>query len=218
MPPRATAAPRDAAIACLHEALASLAADGVTELRRDGPDPLEEARHRARACQACPLSRGRATVVFGEGNALASIALVGEGPGADEDRLGRPFVGRAGALLDELLAEAGLPRAAIYITNVVKCRPPRNRDPASEEVEACAPWLREQLHLIRPRVLVSLGKIATQALTGQAGSIGRLRGQRLQHEERAVIPTYHPAYLLRNPEAAVDVISDLRQARELARA
>ncbi|MDE0669006.1 MAG: uracil-DNA glycosylase [Acidimicrobiia bacterium] len=167
-------------------------------------------------CTRCPLSEGRTTVVFGTGDPDADLMLVGEGPGAEEDRHGLPFVGRSGKLLDELLAqEVGLDRSAVYIANVVKCRPPDNRDPLPEEIAACRPYLQRQVELVAPRVLVTLGNFATKVLLDTKEGITRLRGRRYAWGDGVVlVPTYHPAALLRGgSERVAETRADLVRAR-----
>jgi len=150
-------------------------------------------------CTRCPLSKARRNVVFGEGSPTARVMFVGEGPGADEDRSGRPFVGQAGRLLDAMITALGFERREVYIANIVKCRPPRNRDPKPEEMAVCAPFLERQIALIRPEVIVPLGRIAARYLTGADTSMGALRGRWARFRGIPILPTYHPAYLLRSP-------------------
>lgn len=150
-------------------------------------------------CQRCPLAAGRRTVVFGAGNPTAGIMVIGEGPGADEDEQGKPFVGRAGQKLTEMLRSVALERDEVYITNTVKCRPPGNRNPESEEIAACAPFLQAQLEVIRPRVVIALGSVAAKALLGTKDGISKLRGRCHPFGGAVLVPTFHPAYLLRNP-------------------
>jgi uracil-DNA glycosylase family 4 len=163
---------------------------------------LDELASLARSCQRCPLAAGRTHVVFGEGAPDARLMVVGEGPGRDEDIQGRPFVGRSGALLDRLLAEeAGLARSEVYIANVVKCRPPNNRDPKPPEIAECRPYLDRQVELIAPSVILTLGNFAARALLGTAEGIRRLRGRVYPFGDTAavVVPTFHPAAALRSP-------------------
>jgi DNA polymerase len=201
----------------LTEALAALADDGQVDLAHDGSLGLETERRRARCCTACPLSATRTHVAYGEGNPLASLMLVGEGPGADEDRQGRPFVGQAGRLLDEILGECGLDRRAVYITNVVKCRPPHNRDPLPEEASACRPFLDVQLARIRPRVVVCLGNVAARLLLGTVERITAIRGQVRRIDGRLIVPTVHPAYVLRNLRERGLLLADIGLALRLTR-
>ena len=177
---------------------------------------LGELAEVAAECTRCPLSGGRTTVVFGTGDPAADLMFVGEGPGAEEDRQGLPFVGRSGKLLDELLAqEVGLPRSAVYIANVVKCRPPENRDPEPEEIAACRPYLQRQVELVAPRVLVTLGNFATKLLLDTKDGITKLRGRRYAWRDGVVlVPTYHPAALLRGgSERVAEARADLVRAR-----
>ena len=177
---------------------------------------LGELAEVAAGCTRCPLSGGRTTVVFGTGDPAADLMFVGEGPGAEEDRQGLPFVGRSGKLLDELLAqEVGLPRSAVYIANVVKCRPPENRDPEPEEIAACRPYLQRQVELVAPRVLVTLGNFATKLLLDTKDGITKLRGRRYAWGDGVVlVPTYHPAALLRGgSERVAEARADLVRAR-----
>jgi DNA polymerase len=153
-----------------------------------------------RNCTACPLHKSRTQGVVGVGDLHAQWLLVGEAPGADEDRIGQPFVGRAGKLLDNMLAAIGLTRGEnVYIANVLKSRPPRNRDPEPAEIEACLPYLERQIELIEPRLIIALGRFAAQTLLNTDTAIGRLRGRVNRYRGVPLIVTYHPAYLLRNP-------------------
>jgi uracil-DNA glycosylase family 4 len=158
----------------------------------------------ALACTKCPLAEGRTQVVFGVGSPTADLMFVGEGPGEQEDLQGEPFVGRAGQLLTRLIADIGLRREDTYIANVVKCRPPGNRDPLPAEIEACSPYLESQLGYIDPKVVVTLGNFSTKLLLGTKTGITRLRGQEFPFRNRAVlVPTLHPAAVLRNGGAAL---------------
>lgn len=155
-------------------------------------------------CRRCKLSEGRTNIVFGEGDSGASIMFIGEGPGREEDLQGRPFVGDAGKLLERLIEKMGFRREDVYIANIVKCRPPMNRDPQEDEVAACSPFLVEQIGIIQPKVIVSLGKVSAYTLLGISGpitkfSITRARGKFGEYKGIPVMPTFHPAYLLRNP-------------------
>ncbi len=178
--------------------------------RHRAPDQFLDLQSRALACQLCDLRSGATQVVFGEGNPSAHIMLVGEGPGADEDRLGRPFVGRAGQLLDRILAAAGLLREEVYIANMVKCRPPKNRNPGVGEIKACFPWLRRQVNLIDPLFILLMGRVPAQAFLGSDAAISRVRGQWHSWEGYLVLPTYHPAALLRDPSRKKPVWDDIR--------
>ncbi|MCL1874279.1 MAG: uracil-DNA glycosylase [Clostridiales bacterium] len=165
-------------------------------------------------CQGCELAQGRRHLVFGRGSPRARLMLIGEGPGADEDRLGQPFVGRAGQLLDKILAAAELPGDDTYICNVVKCRPPDNRLPNAAEVEACKPHLREQIRLIRPQLIVCLGALASQVLIGPQARITRDRGRWLQKGRMLIMPTFHPAALLRDESKKRPVWEDMQAVRD----
>lgn len=166
---------------------------------------------RVGSCTHCPLHAGRTRTVFGVGNRSADWLIVGEAPGAEEDRRGEPFVGRAGKLLDAMLAALGYARNQVYIANVVKCRPPENRDPRPEEAASCAPYLDRQIELLAPKIILAVGRVAAQRLLAADTPIGRLRG-RVHRYGPASIPlvvTWHPAYLLRRPEAKADAWRDL---------
>jgi len=162
------------------------------------PSALAELAVEASTCTRCPLAAGRTQVVFGTGDPDADLLFVGEGPGAEEDRQGLPFVGRSGQLLDRLmLEELGLTRDRVYIANVVKCRPPDNRDPLPDEIASCRPYLERQIELIAPKVIVTLGKFAGQLLLDSKVGITKLRGQEYPFGDAVLIPTLHPAYALR---------------------
>jgi uracil-DNA glycosylase family 4 len=172
---------------------------------------LLEAATEAAVCTRCRLSAGRTQVVYGVGNPDADLMFIGEGPGYHEDKQGEPFVGAAGQLLNTLLGEVGLRRQDVYINNVVMCRPPGNRDPLPDEIEACTPWLRERIEIIDPAVIVTLGRFASAFVLGREVSIGRVRGQRFPVGSRVVIPTYHPAAVLRGGGAVSRQMSEIRQ-------
>lgn len=168
------------------------------------------------ACKRCPLHKTRTQTVFGVGKPDdGGLMFVGEAPGHDEDVQGEPFVGAAGQLLDRLLLRARTERAEVYIGNVLKCRPPGNRPPQPLEVAMCLPFLRRQIEIIRPAVLCALGRYAVHALTGRDEAMGKLRGSVLRFEDIPVVPTYHPAYLLRNPTSTDEVVRDLAMAWEM---
>ena len=169
----------------------------------------------AHVCTRCRLHGERSHVVFGEGNPAADVVVVGEAPGQEEDRSGRPFVGRAGKLLDLLLSTAGFFREDVYICNVLKCRPPNNRNPLPDEVEACASFLRGQLESIEPRVLLAVGKFAAQALLQSEESIGRLRGAVHAYRGTPLVVTYHPAFLLRSPQMTRTAWQDFQLLRRV---
>ncbi len=179
------------------------------------PSPLAVLAAEASTCTRCSLAVGRTQVVFGMGDPDADLMFVGEGPGAEEDRQGLPFVGRSGQLLDRLLLEeVGLTRDSCYIANVVKCRPPENRDPRPDEIQACRPYLEEQIDLIRPKVVVTLGNFAAKLLLDTTVGITKLRGQSYPFRHGVLIPTLHPAYVLRGggPPAA-QMRADLVRAK-----
>ncbi len=165
---------------------------------------LAELAMAASTCTLCGLSEGRTNVVFGSGDADADLMIVGEGPGQREDEQGLPFVGPSGRLLDELLGEIGLERDTVYIANVVKCRPPRNRDPREEEIEACKPYLRSQLTLVDPKVVLTLGNFASKLLLRTKTGITRLRGHAYPWWRRHLVPTFHPAAALRGSARVLD--------------
>jgi len=162
------------------------------------------------ACTRCKLCEKRTTTVPGEGAIDAPILFIGEGPGAEEDRTGRPFVGRAGQLLDRMIAAIGLAREQVFIANIVKCRPPENRTPEPDEVRACLPYLERQLAAIRPALLCTLGLPATRAFVPEVRAISAVRGRRLEAGGIPLVPTFHPAYLLRNPAAKREAWEDLK--------
>jgi DNA polymerase len=170
----------------------------------------------AATCTRCALATGRTNVVFGTGDSGSDLMFIGEGPGAEEDKQGLPFVGRSGKLLDRLLyEEMGLTRDRVYIANVVKCRPPNNRDPLPAEIEACRPFLEAQLELIAPKVVVTLGKFAGQLLLQSKETITRLRGRRYPFATGVLVPTVHPAYVLRGGgEPMAQMRADLVRARQ----
>jgi uracil-DNA glycosylase family 4 len=180
--------------------------DALEALRLDiGPD-----------CSRCKLhTLGRKQVVFGVGNPNADLMFVGEAPGADEDIQGEPFVGRAGQLLTKIIEAIDLKREDVYIANVIKCRPPGNRNPEPDEVEQCEPFLFRQIDIIKPRVIVALGKFAAQCLLKTDAPITRIRGREFTYRDAVLIPTYHPAYLLRNPSAKREVWEDMKKVRAI---
>ena len=168
-------------------------------------------RELAVACEKCELSKTRTYVVFGAGNEQADLMFVGEAPGADEDQQGQPFVGRAGQLLTKIIEAAGLTRDQVYIANVLKCRPPGNRNPKSSEIESCEPYLIRQVMLIQPKVICALGTFAAQMLLRTDAKISNLRGHIHSYHGIKVMPTYHPAYLLRNPGGKRQVWEDIQK-------
>ncbi len=167
------------------------------------------------ACTKCKLCEKRTKAVPGEGALDPPILFIGEGPGADEDRTGRPFVGRAGQLLDKMINAIGLRREEVYIANIVKCRPPENRTPEQDEVGACMPYLERQIAALRPRLICTLGLPATRALLPEVKTISSVRGRRLEAGGIALVPTFHPAYLLRNPPAKREAWEDLKLVASL---
>ena len=190
------------------------------EVRSAGPTEDETARWSAlerdvASCTRCALAAGRTQTVFGVGARDARWLLVGEGPGRDEDLKGEPFVGRAGKLLDRMLDALGLARERVFIANVVKCRPPDNRTPLEDECRACLPYLKQQIALVRPSLILALGRVAAQNLLATNAPLSALRGRVLRYDgppEAALVVTYHPAYLLRQPSAKAEVWRDLRLA------
>ncbi|MCD4688365.1 MAG: uracil-DNA glycosylase [Desulfuromonadaceae bacterium] len=174
-------------------------------------ETLLEIRDDLGDCQRCALSKGREQIVFGAGSATARLVLVGESPGRKEDQQGVPFVGEAGALLERILFAMGLKREDIYICNIQKCRPPKNRDPRPEEVAACVPFLKRQLAALQPQLIVTLGSFASQTLLETSQPILELRGHWQSYADIPVMPTYHPAFLLRNPATKREVWEDMKQ-------
>jgi DNA polymerase len=175
------------------------------------PETLDAIRADLGACTRCPLCQTRTHIVFGEGASDARLVFVGEGPGFEEDQSGRPFVGAAGQLLTKIIAAMQLSRETVYIANIVKCRPPGNRNPQDSEIRQCLPFLKRQLSAIQPRVICALGSVAARTLLETEAPISRLRGRFHQFMQIPVMPTFHPAFLLRNPERKRDVWDDVRQ-------
>lgn len=176
---------------------------------------MQELRCAVEGCQACRLARTRTNVVFGVGNERAPMMFIGEGPGENEDLQGEPFVGRGGQLLDKMLLAAGFSRQKnIYIANMVKCRPPQNRDPEKDEVEACMGYLRGQVRLIRPAVIVCLGRVAAQAIIDPGFKVTKQHGEFIERNGTLLMGTFHPAALLRNPAQKPDAFADLLAARD----
>ena len=201
-------------------------------LPRDEPDidpPLEapapaaealgwdELRDCVASCTRCELHQSRTQTVFGVGNPDASWMIIGEAPGAEEDRRGEPFVGRAGKLLDEMLRAIGQARKDVFIANILKCRPPNNRDPKTDEVGQCRGYLERQISLVNPSIVLAVGRIAAQNLLGTDSPVGRLRGRRHSLGEIPLVVTYHPAYLLRSPSQKRKAWEDLAMAQAIAR-
>lgn len=223
----------------LRDSLSALGEEGVDWIPLPGPDlqpaaaaahvevhedpqsagsPLLRVRDELGDCQRCGLCETRNQIVFGEGNPNASVVFIGEGPGADEDRTGRPFVGKAGELLTKMIGALGWTRDDVYICNIVKCRPPQNRDPKPDEIDACRPFLDKQLAAIGPRAIVTLGKPASSTLLGRNVAITRERGVWQEFNGIPLMPTFHPAYVLRQYTKDVRgaVWSDLQAVRERA--
>jgi DNA polymerase len=179
--------------------------------RAEGGRTLDEVRRELGDCKRCKLCDGRKQIVFGSGNPRAELVFVGEGPGAEEDQQGIPFVGAAGQLLTKMIDAMKFSRDTVYICNVVKCRPPDNRNPDPDEIQACEPFLKAQLASIQPKVIVALGKFAAQTLLRDTTAITRLRGQWRMYEGIPLMPTFHPAYLLRSPDEKKKAWMDLQE-------
>ena len=186
-------------------------------LTRPAPETLSVIQQDLGDCTRCKLSAGRTNIVFGVGNPDARLMFVGEAPGRDEDLQAEPFVGRAGQLLNRMIAAMGLARSDVYIANIVKCRPNQNRDPEPDEVEACEPFLLRQIGAIQPEVIVALGRYACQTLLRKTTPISRLRGKWDTYGDIPLMPTFHPAYLLRNPAGKKPVWQDLQQVMKRLR-
>jgi len=194
---------------------------GIKELERDKVEPVRAQKlaqlrrlkeNEIGDCVRCKLSKSRTLIVFGEGNPNAKIFFVGEGPGEKEDESGRPFVGPAGRILTDIIEKGmRIPRSSVYIGNIVKCRPPKNRDPEPEEIESCRGFLEKQIKIVRPKVIIALGKVAAQFLFKTQEPISRLRGTWGDFLGIPVMPTYHPAYLLHNPGGKREVWSDIKK-------
>ena len=215
---RADVAAGSAPVDAADDAPAALETAGVSSSPSiDGASRLLTIREDLGPCTRCKLhQQGRKQIVFGVGNPGADLMFVGEAPGADEDLQGEPFVGRAGQLLTKIIESIGLKRSDVYIANVIKCRPPQNRNPEPDEVASCQPFLFQQIDAIQPRIIVALGTFAAQALLGSVAPISRLRGQ--LHDFRGgakLIPTFHPAFLLRSPDRKRDVWEDMKKVRDL---
>ena len=179
-------------------------------------EKMESLRQSCLSCDRCELGRTRTNLVFGTGNEEAKLMFVGEGPGEQEDLQGVPFVGRAGKLLDDMLAMFDLSRKDVYIANIVKCRPPRNRDPLQEEQEACYPWLKQQIAVVKPRLLVCLGRIAAMRFIDPQYRISRQHGQWIERDGMEITAVYHPAALLRDPRKRPEAFDDMKDiARKL---
>src|SRR6478752_6284229 len=219
VPREAAPVPREAAPVVSPIPIPPIAAPlSASSAALEGPTRLEVLAELARACTRCGLCKQRKQTVFARGTGSSGVCFVGEGPGADEDAQGLPFVGKAGQLLDRMIDAMGLGRDEVYVCNIVKCRPPDNRKPEPDEMAACMPYLNEQLELIAPRVIVALGATAVQGLLGTNEGIMRLRGKWKSYRGTDVMPTFHPAYLLRTPAAKREVWDDLQEVlRRLGR-
>jgi uracil-DNA glycosylase len=204
-------------------AAASAGVQAILQARPEGIDQMDwpTLRQTVSGCTACGLCESRRQTVFGVGHEQASVMIIGEAPGEQEDREGEPFVGRAGQLLDRMLSPIGLTRgeaeasSQVFIANVLKCRPPGNRNPLPAEVAQCEPYLMRQIALVKPRIIIAMGRFAAQSLLKTSEPIGRLRGRLHEVQGKPVVVTYHPAYLLRNPVDKGLVWDDLCRAREL---
>ncbi len=175
---------------------------------------LDSLKLRLKNCNRCRLCENRTTVVFGQGSHNADLVFIGEGPGEEEDRTGLAFVGKAGKLLTQMIHSIGLNRDSVYICNVVKCRPPGNRNPNTDEIATCYPFLTKQIEFLKPKLIVTLGNVATKAIVPGALGIMKMRGRMIDHQGIPLIPTFHPSYLLRNPSALGDVWTDMRKIRQ----
>jgi uracil-DNA glycosylase len=197
------------------KALSNMGVEQYVSGRKKSRSGMKDLEAAVKSCAGCGLSRTRRSAVFGEGNERAKLVFVGEAPGEEEDRQGRPFVGRAGKLLDRLIERIGLDREDVFICNVLKCRPPHNRDPEPQEVQACRDYLLAQLELIRPKVICTLGKHAYNAIMGTEEKITRIRGTVTSYRGRTLLPTYHPSFLLRNQGAMKDAYEDMDKLKAL---
>ncbi len=185
---------------------------GINALNKE--EALKNLIYEIGDCQRCKLSKGRKNIVFGEGDPDARLMFIGEGPGRDEDIQARPFVGEAGKVLTSLIEKMGLKREVVYIANIVKCRPPFNRNPDEDEITACRPFLEKQIEIISPGIIISLGKVSAQSLLGTKTLISKLRGRFYNYQDIPVMPTFHPAYLLRNPKDKWLTWGDAQKALE----
>ena len=193
---------------CSPSSLEKMANWGIVSAKL--PETLQEIRHDLGDCQRCRLADDRNHIVFGSGNFKAKLIFVGEGPGFEEDQQGEPFVGPAGQLLSKIIGAIKLSRDQVYICNIVKCRPPHNRNPQPDEIKTCLPFLERQIATIRPDFICALGTIAAQALLNTAEPISKLRGRFHDYHGIKLLPTYHPAYLLRNPDKKREVWEDMK--------
>lgn len=205
--------PRDAADDVVSE---EVQADALPERGGSHSASWDELRACVADCRRCALAESRTNTVFGVGNTDADWMIIGEAPGAEEDRQGEPFVGRAGKLLDQMLLAIGQSRDKVFIANILKCRPPNNRDPQPDEAAACRDYLERQIALVQPRIVLAVGRIAAQNLLGSDEPVGRMRGRAHELDGIPLVVTYHPAYLLRSPSQKRKAWSDLCLARRLA--
>lgn len=190
---------------------------GATQGRKIPETPAEKIaflRNYLRDCRRCPLHQGRTNVVFGEGDPEATLMFIGEAPGFHEDQQGKPFVGKSGDLLTNMIRAMGYERDEVYIANIIKCRPPENRNPAPDEILKCSPYIKKQIEVVAPRVIVTLGKFAANTLLDSDASLGTMRGRWHSFQEIPVMPTYHPAYLLRSPEHKREAWADLQMVMQ----
>ncbi len=208
-------------LSSLQDYLTSLKDGGVEEIpqqqvlpSKGKGDLLKQVRKNLGECTRCKLHPHRKNIVFGTGNPEAKLVFVGEGPGGDEDLQGKPFVGRAGQLLTKIINSINLTREEVYIANIIKCRPPQNRNPEPDEIKACEPFLIQQLDVIQPKIICALGTFAAQTLLETDERISRLRGRFISYRGSKLIATFHPAYLLRNPNKKRDVWEDMKMIRK----
>lgn len=194
--------------------ITEIESDPPVPVQRQGPLSLASIREEIGECKRCKLHIKRKNIVFGTGSASAGLVFVGEGPGEDEDREGIPFVGKAGQLLTRIIDAMGMKRDDAYIANIVKCRPPNNRNPEPDEIECCAPFLKKQLEVISPRLIVALGTFAAQTLLANKERISQMRGRFYTYNGIKVMPTFHPSYLLRNPDDKRLVWEDMKKVME----
>ena len=213
-PPRVEVPPTVAAAAPIRPPVASFSLFETPAPKPTGPETLEEIRADLGDCRRCKLAGGRKTIVFGEGNPHAELVFVGEGPGADEDEQGLPFVGRAGQLLNRMIQMIDMKRQEVYICNVVKCRPPGNRTPEKDEIETCSPFLFRQLETIQPRLICCLGAPAVKTVLGIKEGITKIHGQFYDFAHSKALATVHPAYVLRNPREEKILREDFEKIRE----
>lgn len=200
-----------------HRFLQALKGMGIESyfFERENEVTFSMVKKEVKACVKCGLAQTRRTVVFGEGNERADLVFVGEAPGEEEDAQGRPFVGRAGKFLDQMIQRIGLSRKDVFICNVLKCRPPQNRDPDPAEVDMCKGYLFTQLQLIRPKVICALGRHAYNTLMGADARITKIRGQFTEYNGIKLLPTYHPSFLLRNEERIKEAMEDMEKLKEV---